>query len=35
TFYESFDEDFDGRWIVSENDEYNGVHSIPGLDPLP
>ncbi|MCI02222.1 calnexin, partial [Trifolium medium] len=23
TFYESFDEDFDGRWIVSEKDEYN------------
>ncbi|KAL5538630.1 hypothetical protein UlMin_044617 [Ulmus minor] len=24
-FYESFDESFDGRWIVSEKDEYNGV----------
>ncbi|XP_051115683.1 calnexin homolog 1-like [Andrographis paniculata] len=25
TFYESFDEKFDGRWIVSEKPEYNGV----------
>ncbi|XP_045825827.1 calnexin homolog [Trifolium pratense] len=24
-FYESFDEDFDSRWIVSEKEEYNGV----------
>lgn len=24
-FYESFDEDFDGRWIASEKDEYQGV----------
>ncbi|WJX47857.1 hypothetical protein P8452_34499 [Trifolium repens] len=24
-FYESFDDDFDGRWIVSEKEEYNGV----------
>ncbi|KAK9277944.1 hypothetical protein L1049_027501 [Liquidambar formosana] len=24
-FYESFDETFDGRWIVSEKDEYTGV----------
>ncbi|XP_019234878.1 PREDICTED: calnexin homolog 1-like [Nicotiana attenuata] len=24
-FYESFDEAFDGRWIVSEKEEYNGV----------
>jgi len=23
-FYESFDEDFDDRWIVSDKDEYNG-----------
>ncbi|PNX58640.1 calnexin, partial [Trifolium pratense] len=22
-FYESFDEDFDSRWIVSEKEEYN------------
>ncbi|KAL4191914.1 hypothetical protein AMTRI_Chr06g169650 [Amborella trichopoda] len=25
TFYESFDESFDGRWIVSEKDDYQGV----------
>ncbi|KAG4998907.1 hypothetical protein JHK87_019979 [Glycine soja] len=24
-FYESFDEDFEDRWIVSQKDEYNGV----------
>lgn len=24
-FYESFDEDFDDRWIVSDKDEYNGI----------
>ncbi|XP_077212355.1 calnexin homolog [Tasmannia lanceolata] len=24
-FYEPFDESFEGRWIVSEKDEYNGV----------
>uniref|UniRef100_A0A164U851 Calnexin homolog n=1 Tax=Daucus carota subsp. sativus TaxID=79200 RepID=A0A164U851_DAUCS len=24
-FYESFDEDFSGRWIASEKDEYQGV----------
>ena len=24
-FYESFDEDFDGRWIVSDKEDYNGV----------
>ncbi|KAL2342840.1 hypothetical protein Fmac_004125 [Flemingia macrophylla] len=24
-FYESFDEDFDGRWIVSQKDDYSGV----------
>ncbi|KMS97456.1 hypothetical protein BVRB_5g126880 [Beta vulgaris subsp. vulgaris] len=24
-FYESFDDSFDGRWIVSEKEEYNGV----------
>ncbi|CAO2826921.1 unnamed protein product [Amaranthus hypochondriacus] len=24
-FYESFDDTFEGRWIVSEKDEYNGV----------
>ncbi|KAL9243353.1 hypothetical protein vseg_017249 [Gypsophila vaccaria] len=24
-FYESFDESFEGRWIVSQKDEYNGV----------
>ncbi|KAK7410974.1 hypothetical protein VNO78_02255 [Psophocarpus tetragonolobus] len=24
-FYESFDEDFDGRWIVSDKDDYKGV----------
>ncbi|KAL2347118.1 hypothetical protein Fmac_001118 [Flemingia macrophylla] len=24
-FYESFDEDFDGRWIVSGKDDYQGV----------
>ncbi|XP_054806912.1 calnexin homolog [Prosopis cineraria] len=29
-FYESFDETFEGRWIVSEKEEYNGVwkHSV-------
>ncbi|OVA09729.1 Calreticulin/calnexin [Macleaya cordata] len=25
TFYESFDESFEGRWIVSEKDDYQGV----------
>ncbi|KAE9608619.1 hypothetical protein Lal_00020771 [Lupinus albus] len=24
-FYESFDEDYDGRWIVSDKDDYKGV----------
>ncbi|KAL1364585.1 hypothetical protein HN51_012745 [Arachis hypogaea] len=24
-FYESFDENFEGRWIVSQKDEYNGA----------
>uniref|UniRef100_A0A1D1Z8F9 Calnexin 1 n=1 Tax=Anthurium amnicola TaxID=1678845 RepID=A0A1D1Z8F9_9ARAE len=24
-FYESFDETFEGRWILSEKDEYNGI----------
>ncbi|KAJ8772386.1 hypothetical protein K2173_027563 [Erythroxylum novogranatense] len=24
-FYESFDESFDGRWVVSEKDDYKGV----------
>lgn len=24
-FYESFDESFDGRWIVSVKDEYQGL----------
>ncbi|CAM8899333.1 unnamed protein product [Rhodiola kirilowii] len=24
-FYESFDEPFEGRWIVSEKEEYNGA----------
>ncbi|KAI9079643.1 hypothetical protein K1719_038264 [Acacia pycnantha] len=23
-FYESFDQDFEGRWIVSEKDDYKG-----------
>lgn len=25
-FYESFDEDFEGRWVVSQNSEYGGIH---------
>lgn len=28
-FYESFDESFEGRWIVSEKDEYQGLLSDP------
>lgn len=27
-FYESFDEDFEGRWIASENPDYTGFWFI-------
>uniref|UniRef100_A0A803PIY5 Calnexin homolog n=1 Tax=Cannabis sativa TaxID=3483 RepID=A0A803PIY5_CANSA len=27
-FYESFEDSFEGRWIVSEKDEYNGVWKL-------
>jgi len=25
--YESFDEDFEGRWVVSKKDEYQGMRA--------
>ena len=28
TLYETFEESFEGRWVVSEKDEYNGTCSI-------